>query len=287
MVTDPLTGENLLSGDFEPTGGYLCDSGFPYFALRFDLEADTFWPLPPLAYVEDTQNLQVESISRRADSLKRFQGIVLGSRREREANTNLADTLENASDGEIVWVDDVQTSFRELPFGSLPQDQLGLDADARFIEEQSLQVSQMAMGGGPKRTATEASLIASYGQLNREWMQQSVADAYSWIVRSAFRMMADERYHPEEFVLNVAEEGQEPVYEAIMSDVFRADFKVSVEAGSKAPLVEQLEICVAKTFNVIRRCHRDHRADRHRQHRQRRCQAFVLALDALILGQLG
>lgn len=84
-------------------------------------------------------------------------------------------------------------------------------------------------------------MIASYGQLNREWMQQSVADAYSWIVRSAFRMMADERYHPEEFVLNVAEEGAEPVYEAIMSDVFRTDFKVSVEAGSMAPLVEQLE----------------------------------------------
>ena len=241
MVTDPLTGEQLLSGEFTQTGGYLVDSGFPYYAMRFDLEADTFWPLPPLAYVEDTQNLQVESISRRADSLKRFQRIVLGSRREREANANLSDTLENASDGEIVWVDDVATSFRELPFGSLPSDQLGLESDARFMEEQSLQVSQMAMGGGPKRTATEASLIASYGQLNREWMQQSVADAYSWIVRSAFRMMADQRYHPEQFVLNVAEEGQEPVYEAIMADVFKVDFKVSVEAGSMAPLVEQLE----------------------------------------------
>ena len=241
MVTDPLTGEQLLSGEFKTTGGYLCDHGFPYHAMKFDMEADTFWPLPPLAYVEDTQLVQVESISRRADSLKRFQRIVLGSRREREANGNLADTLENASDGEIVWVDDVQTSFRELPFGSLPHDQLGLESDARSMEEQSLQVSQMAMGGGPKRTATEASLIASYGQLNREWMQQAVADSYGWIVKSAFRLMADERYHPEEFVLNVAEEGAEPVYEAIMSDVFRTDFKVSVEAGSMAPLVEQLE----------------------------------------------
>ena len=60
------------------------------------------------------------------------------------------------------------------------------------MEEQSLQISQMAVSGGPKRTATEASLIASYGQLNREWMQQAVADSYSWIVKSAFRMMADE-----------------------------------------------------------------------------------------------
>ena len=57
----------------------------------------------------DTQSLIVESVSRRADLLSVFQRIVLASRREREANQDLGDTLEEGRDGEIIWVEDPAT----------------------------------------------------------------------------------------------------------------------------------------------------------------------------------
>lgn len=238
---DPFTGEPMLTGEFQPAGGYLVDGGFPYYALKFDQTERSFYGEPPMAYVEDTQSLIVESVSRRADLLKRFQRIVLASRREREANQDIGDTLESGRDGEIIWVEDPNSSMREMNFGNPPPDQLGIEADARSYEEQSLNVSQLAMGGGPKVTATQASLQASFSQINREWMQLRVADCYRTIVRNTLRMMADARYTPENFLINVARDTEDPVYEAVSADLLRIRYKIDIEAGSMQPLTEQLE----------------------------------------------
>jgi hypothetical protein len=239
--TDPFTGQEMMTGEFEPAGGYLMDGGFPYHAMRFDQTERSFYGEPPMAYVEDTQSLIVESVSRRADLLKRFQRVVLASKRERESNQDIGDTLENGRDGEIIWVEDPNTSMREMNFGNPPPDQLGLESDAQSYEEQSLNVSQMAMGGGPKVTATQASLSASFAQVNREWMQLRVADAYRSIVRNSLRMMADERYLPDNFLVNVAQDTEDPVFEAVTADLLRIRYKIEIQAGSMQPLTEQLE----------------------------------------------
>ena len=238
---DPFTGEPMMTGEFEPSGGYLVDGGFPYYAMKFDQTEHSFFGQPPMAYVEDTQSLIVESVSRRADLLKRFQRIVLASRREREANQDLGDTLEEGRDGEIIWVEDPATAMRGVDFGSIPPDQIGLENTAAAYEEQSLNVSQMAMGGGPKVTATQASLQASFSQVNREWMQLRVADCYRTIVRNSLRMMADPRYTPESFLINVAQNEADPVFEAVDANLLRVRFKVEIQAGSMQPLTEQLE----------------------------------------------
>ena len=236
---DPFTGEPMMTGEFEPSGGYLVDGGFPYYAMKFDQTEHSFFGQPPMAYVEDTQSLIVESVSRRADLLKRFQRIVLASRREREANQDLGDTLEEGRDGEIIWVEDPATAMRGVDFGSIPPDQIGLENTAAAYEEQTLNVSQM--GSGPRVTATQASLQASFSQVNREWMQLRVADCYRTIVRNSLRMMADPRYTPESFLINVAQNEADPVFEAVDANLLRVRFKVEIQAGSMQPLTEQLE----------------------------------------------
>jgi len=238
---DPFTGEMMMTGEFEQTGSYLVKGGFPYHALKFDMSEESLFGLPMMSYVEDEQKAIVESVSRRVDLLKRYPRIILGQRSEREENANIGDQISRARDGSIVWVNDVNNGFREMQMGSPPPDQLGIEADMRNYEEQVLQVSQMALGGGPRRTATEASLIASFGTQNREWLSSQVGKAYESVIYNTFRIMADPRYTPENFIVNVAEGENDPVYEAISSDLFKVRFKVEVETQSMRPLFEQLE----------------------------------------------
>jgi hypothetical protein len=129
--------------------------------------------------------------------------------------------------------------MRGVDFGSIPPDQIGLENTAAAYEEQSLNVSQM--GSGPRVTATQASLQASFSQVNREWMQLRVADCYRTIVRNSLRMMADPRYTPESFLINVAQNEADPVFEAVDANLLRVRFKVEIQAGSMQPLTEQLE----------------------------------------------
>jgi len=241
MQPDPFTGEMMMTGEFEQTGSYLVQGGFPYHALKFDLSEESLYGLPMMSYVEDEQKAIVESVSRRVDLLKRYPRIILGQRSEREENANIGDQITRARDGSIIWCNDVNNGFREMQMGSPPPDQLGIEADMRQYEEQVLQVSQMAMGGGPRRTATEASLIASFGTQNREWLSAEVGKAYEAIVANTFRIMADPRYTPENFIVNVSEGENDPVYQAVTSDLFKVRFKVEVETQSMRPLFEQLE----------------------------------------------
>ena len=83
--------------------------------------------------------------------------------------------------------------------------------------------------------------MASFGQLNREWMQSKVADLYKRIVVSALRTMSDKRYTPENFLINVARDQNEPIFEAVQADIMAVRFKVHIEATSMKPMFEELE----------------------------------------------
>jgi len=238
---DPITGDEKLTGRFTPAGGYLVQGGFPYKDLWFDLSHETFYGKPMMAYAEDTQKLIVESVSRRRSLLKQNTRKILGQKNEMAENPNIGDQIARGDEDTIAWVSDVNNSFAEMPTNNVQQDQLGLERDARQYEEQVLQVSQLALGGGPARTATEASLIASFGQLNREWMQDKVADVYKATAHNFMRILADRRYTPINFLVNTAETEDEPIFEAVRTDMFKARWKITVEAGSMKPLFEELE----------------------------------------------
>ena len=240
-IPDPVTGEERLSGEFTPTGGFLMMGGFPYGALTFDQSHEELYGLPMMAYAEATQQGIVESLARRRGLLKRATRIIIGNKSEQKENPNLGDDLEEGKDLSLIWANDVHNAFSELQQGNPPPDQLGYESDLRNYEEQTLSVSQLQAGGGPSRTATEASLMASFGQLNREWMQSKVADLYEKIVVNALRTMSDKRYTPQNFLINTAKDENEPTFEIVQADMMALRFKVHIEASSMKPMFEELE----------------------------------------------
>ena len=242
MEQDPITGEQKISGSsFEPTGGYLVKNGFPYSSLALDMSHDELYGLPMMAYAEDTQKGIIESLSRRKSLLNRATRIILGRRGERKENPDIDKDITQGKDMVIAWVDDVNNSFNELQQGNPPPDQLGIESDLRQYQEQVLNVSSIAAGGGPKLTATQASLQASFGQLNRDWMQQKVGDVYEEVVADTLRIMADARYTPKNFLVNVAKSEQDPVFQAVTGDMLKARYKIHIETGSMKPMFEELE----------------------------------------------
>jgi len=242
LEIDPISGEEkMIDGTFKPTGGYLVKNGFPYSSLALDMSHDELYGLPMMAYAEDTQKGIIESVSRRKNLLNRATRIILGRRAERKENPDIETSVTQGKDMVLAWVEDVHNSFSELQQGNPPPDQLGVESDLRQYQEQVLNVSQVASGGGPRVTATQASLQASFGQLNREWMQSRVGDLYQEVVVDTLRIMSDRRYTPENFLVNVAETDNDPVYQAVTGDLLKARFKVHVETGSMKPMFEELE----------------------------------------------
>lgn len=241
MEPDPLTGEMVATEDFQPKGGFLVMNGTPYTTLAFDATPEEFYGLPMMAYAEDTQIGIVESVTRRNDGVKRNSRTILGRKGEQANNPDVGEDLDKAHDGTIIWVDDVNNSFQEMPQSTPPADQLGLESDMRNYQEQILNVSSLTSGGGPRRTATQAALEASFGQLNRDWMQGKVADIFKELAYNYARIMSDVRYTPKEFLVNVAENENDPVFEAVRGDMMAARFTVEVEAASMKPMFEELE----------------------------------------------
>jgi hypothetical protein len=241
-IPDPVTGQPLLTGESIPTGSWLVEGGFPYHPLVFDLTDGTDGPmgLPMMGYVEDQQKIQVESISRRADLLKRYPRLLLGQKNEKDENELVAEQIEDARDGTILWVNDVNNAFREVQMGAIPNDQLNIDRSAKDEEESILNVSGVALAGGGKMTATQSSLVASFGQLNREWLQDAVSGTYETIARNTLRIMSDPRYTPEEFIVSVSA-GDARYQQAITADILKVPFRINIEANSMRPLFEQME----------------------------------------------
>ena len=225
----------LLTGEFSAPQGWLTTNGFPYFSMAFDVN-DAFYGVPLMEYVRDSQQLILESLSRRVDLLKKHARISLGNRGEKTANPHLPDSLGNLQDGSVLWVNDPGTALRELSWGNPPGDQIQLERDAQFYESKILSVEARN-----SNTATEAAVNASEAQLNREWMQVAVVDAYAWIVDNALSVMSDSRYTPNEYILNIAPEG-EPIRLAALENYWlQGRRRIEIEAGTMLPLIEQLE----------------------------------------------
>ena len=225
----------LMTGEFSEPQGWLTTNGFPYFSMAFDI-GDNFYGVPLMEYVRDSQQLILESLSRRVDLLKKHARISLGNRGEKTANPHLPDSLGNLQDGSVLWVNDPGTALRELSWGNPPADQIQLERDAQFYESKILSVEARN-----SNTATEASINASEAQLNREWMQVAVVDAYTWIIDNALSVMSDTRYTPNEYILNIAPEG-EPIRLASLENYWlQGRRRIDIEAGSMLPLIEQLE----------------------------------------------
>lgn len=230
-------GEQLVGMD--PLPGSLLKNGLQYVPLRFDLN-NTFHPVPPMEYIEDLQALIIESVSRRADLLKRFARIIFAEESELGSNSQLEKRLKEAEDGDIVAVKSLQ-SIQEANWGNVPQDQLGLEGDARGYEEQSLHVGELAQQGASRKTATESALLAGQSSLNREWMQQAVAEVYEDITTNNFRVWRDPRYVPEKFIINTADADAESEFRVLTSNDFNYEFAIRIDAFSMQPMIEELE----------------------------------------------
>ena len=237
--TDPFSGREVIVG-FEATEGYLVSGGFPYIGMKFDHSFDSLYGLPMMAYGEETQAIIIESMSRRTENLKRGARMVVGNAKEKALNPNIEEEVEKAEDGHILWSNDPNNSFRELLTGNILPDQLGVESDARNYEDQTLNVGSTSVGGS-RVTATQSALNASFGQLNREWLQDEVARVFETITYNNLRIMADRRYTPVNFIVNTAKDENDPVFEAMQSDMLKARFRVHIEAGSMKPLYDQLE----------------------------------------------
>ena len=238
-IPDPITGEPLMTGEFEDGQGYLVPEGFQYIPIKFDASGDGYWPTPPIEYIEDLQNVMVESVSRRADLLKRFPRLTVLSPNEAKKEPLIAEKLKKSSDGDLIIAD--PNNIRELQWGRMPDGQLELENDARIYEEQITLVNELVQGASPRRTATESALIASAGSVNREWMQSVIGGAYKKIITGCLNIMGDQRYTPDNFAVNMAREGHSAVMQIVQQSDFLLNFIISVQAGSMQPLIESLD----------------------------------------------
>ena len=223
----------------EEAPGCLFINGSQYIPLKFDLSSK-FYPQPPLQYIEDLQNLVIESLSRRADALKRFARIVFVEEQELAQNPELKTQLDRAEDGDIVVVKN-NNAVREADWGTVPSDQLGIEADSRQYEEQSLHVRQLTGESSSRETATKTAVVAAQGSLNKEWMQDAVAEAYVTIAHNNFAMWRDPRYLPQQFIQNIAHDNAEFQWQVLTSADFNYEYVLTVEAGSMHPFIEEQE----------------------------------------------
>jgi len=111
-----------------------------------------------------------------------------------------------------------------------------LERDARSYEAEIIQVD--APGAD---SATESAIRASATEINREWMQVPVANAYRWGITNMFNMFSDQRFLPNEFAINISREG-EPFLAGIMQSWwFDGRWDVEIDPGSMLVLNESLE----------------------------------------------
>ena len=234
QLTEPVL--DLEAG--EPAAGFLVENGFPFVPIKFDMNASSYYPLPQMAYLEDIQNGIIEQVSRRADILKRTarQGVVNES--EALANPDLLERLRKGRDGEFQTMQDIG-GIKQLDFASVPADLYRHEQSLLAYENQIAAVQPPTAGEAD--SATEAAVVAASSQLNGNWMESKVAQAYELVVRNAFQIMGDPRYTPENFAVNVAPDGQSMMVRALRNSDFLWNYRIHTRVGSTQPLFEQLE----------------------------------------------
>lgn len=237
------TSETIVDGQVEetvqPKTSFLVENGYQYMPLRFDLDTEFFWPEPPFAYVEDTQLLQVESLTRRLDQLKRFSRIAKLAKDEEVLAPMIRKRLANARDGDTLVLED-PNSLQPMDWGSVGNDQLQLESDARQYESETLETGDLASGSS-RKSATEVAVTSAKGTLNREWMQAQVGELYRLCVVNILSMLKDKRFQPKDLILNTAPEGGEEVLEVLTSKDFDFHYEVDIDVESMQPLREEVE----------------------------------------------
>ena len=229
---------DLDAGEAIP--GWLCENGFGFVPIKFDMHATSFYPLSHLEYLEDLQNGIVESVSRQANMMKRTSRQVLVNQQEALDDTRVQERVRTGRDGELITVQDVN-NYKPMDWGSIPGEQYALEDRLRSYWDQISQVNELTQGGSNPRTATEAALQSSAASVNREWMESKVADVYEMVVRNCFQIMGDARYTPDNFAINVAPDGAQRLVRALQGADFLWNYRIEVKTGSMQPLVEQLE----------------------------------------------
>jgi len=245
--TDPATGEELSIDYTRPSDEngeipekFLVRGGFPYFTQSLDL-GDSFYGRAIASYEEQIESVIMDSVSHRADNLARLKRVIIGDERSKERDSKLPTSLKNAQDSSIVWTQpppggSVRDILAPVDWGAPQPDQIQLERDVMFYESQLIEVE--ARGG---RTATESAINATTAELNREWMQSLPVNTYEWIVSSAFDIMADERYIPEEWYVSQRKRGSVDAQVAIQAHWMRVKRRVTIAAHSMSPFAEQMQ----------------------------------------------
>lgn len=226
--------------DGQDIPGWLVHDGFALIPMKFDQHAQSYYPRPHFAYLEDLQSLVVESMSRRAALLKRTSRQGLANKRERLENPNLLDDLRKGVDGQ--WHEVLDTNnFKELAYGEVPTDQLRIEQDAIGYEQEISRTSDFDGGGDTPITATQASLVGAQFSVNRQAIQTKVSEFYVNTIRSCFQIFGDPRYRPENFMVNVAPDGQQAIKRVLTNADFLWTYKIKAQTGSMQPLFEQIQ----------------------------------------------
>ena len=220
--------------------GWLTVGGTSFTPVRFDMSTSGYYPLPPLEYVEDLQYAIVESMSRQAALLKRTARQTLFNEEELLQRPNLAADIARGVDGEGHAVID-HNNIKPLEYSPMPADQFAFEDRARAYEEEITNVSELNAAASAPKTATESALLASAASINREWMEGAVSRGYENCVRSGFQIMGDPRYTPENFMQNVAPDGETRMSRALRSADFLWNYRLYVQTGSMQPLFEQIQ----------------------------------------------
>jgi len=239
---DEVTGEptepvlDLESG--LPAPGFIVEQGFPFVAIKFDLHGDSFYPQPHLRYIEDIQNAILEQVSRVSSLLKRTSRISAISNAEIEDGDNIQEKIRTARDGETIGMND-PNALVPINWGAVPSDPYNF---ANFLIGMEREISALSPpDAGDAGSATEAAIVAAAAQVNGNWMEAAVSTFYEDIVRNAFQIMGDPRYHPDNFAVNIAPDGEDRVIRALTLSDFLWNYRIQTRVGSTQPLYAELE----------------------------------------------
>ena len=232
---DPATGEVVVV----PKSGFILKDGYQYIPLKIDSDLDSFYPLPPLRYIEDLQDMQVESASRRLDQMKRFSRLLGLQASEETTRPGTKKAIEEGRDGTVLLLEDLN-SLTDFNFSVGSPGQQQLEQDAKVFEAETLDIGDLALAkGASRKTATEVSLSASRGTLTREWMQTKISGVYSTIATNVLNMFKDIRYLPESLLENTAGDDQQAVHQLLTTDDFQHVFDLDIDAQSMQPLIAE------------------------------------------------
>lgn len=230
-----------------PGVGMLVQHGVPFVPIRFDMHPTSFHPVSQLEYIEDLQDLAIEILSRKAASQKRFSRMSTVTQAEVDANPEIAEKYQRGEDGELLVVVN-KDNFGVLDSSGVPAGEDALLNIARGYTDRITRVNQLGNQDAANITATVGAIIGASESINERWMEQAFSKMYVDLARNGFQIMGDLRYTPENFIQNVAPDGQQQMSRVLTSADFLWHYRITVQAGSMQPLFKQMQEDKALAF---------------------------------------